>query len=188
MYIYHYFYFIVTLRCSSLENLSVLQFIYGIFGTENEEINSLYLPNLTNISDGDVEAVDDINHDEDLIRDVIPVAHSNNIVIVETYKNRGSTFSPQIIVDDDVKNYFKFYLKYGREYIIQAPFLNILERQEIYKKNTYLTYRYKKIKPSNMNKPANISKIFSGYIDRKFGVKKYYINAFRKQQRLIIHL
>ena len=95
-------------------------------------MNTTFLPNISSISSADVmDSISNIN--EDIIEAVIPPADGNNVIMVDTYKNRGSTFSPQIIIPKIIKKYFKFYLKFGRKYLLQGPRLTIAEKKEYMK-------------------------------------------------------
>ena len=51
--------------------------------------------------------------------------------------------------------------------------------------NTYsfpkLTYRYKTFNINDFNRPANVTKLFTNFIDKKFNVKSYNVNSYRKQ-------
>ena len=166
-----------ALRRSSLENIKLSDFILTVIGTADEDINEMYFQQASIISNQDIN---NYIPGDGIIKKAVKTCGSG-LIMINKYKNDASTFSPQVTINETLKWFFIFYVKYVRKYLITHTDSN--KTAEVFKNNNCLFPKlWFKSTDTDFNQSCNASKIFSFYIKKKFNIDNYNINCFRRQQ------
>ena len=163
------------------------------------------------------------NNDDDIFDELLPNISSNELNIncrsapsgilrINKYKNSKSTYNPQVIISPFVQAYFRFFIKFGRKYILSynnkyIASLSGRGRINKAKKQRYIRYINSKylfprinvtlndtdydLKLNNLsqsaaiklNKPAALNDLLTDYIYNTYNVKNYTLNCVQKTVR-----